>query len=598
MMDVQRQAEPKRHGDCSSACVRAAVSGSLFVALLLGASCSTTPSAEAPGRQYSLAFVGVAIVNVSNGELLTDQTVLIEGSRITGAGPRGRVAVPRGARVVDARGKYLIPGLWDMHVHSATSVEWHFPLFLAHGVTGVRNMHTSVDTALELTQAIKRRLASGALPGPRFIANGAILDGPVPLFAGAVRLGDAAAARPAVDSLAAAGADFLKVYQRLSRETYFAIAEHAKRRGIPFAGHVPGAVRAAEAADAGQRSIEHILALNLECSSQGDSIRAVQRARPPANYEDFLRLQHAFARSWSLEHCAPAIAALRRNATWFVPTMVIYWTEAHGGSALADRTTVSLTPPETLRQWDALDRDIPAWRREADATILEAGMATVRAFHDAGVPLLAGTDVGNPLLVPGYSLHRELELLVASGLTPLDALRTATLNPARFLEATDSLGTIASGKLADLVLLDANPLVEIRNTQRIAGVVLNGCYLDRNALDALRMRAPEEPRLQSTGSAATATHVSRVPMQLDDGWAVASPQDAGLDTWLLDSISLAIRRAGHYSSIHALLIARDSQLVTKNPAHGVRFVVGDGATSKLEFSKGDRVQFTSPREPR
>jgi predicted amidohydrolase YtcJ len=481
---------------------------------VLTAACSMGSLPAARGLA-DIAITHVTVVDVADGSVQPDQTVLISGNRITAVGASATVSVPSEARVVDARGRYLIPGLWDMHVHSAMNADWHFPLFVAHGVTGIRNMHTSADTALELTHAIRRRLVSESLLGPRMIANGAVIDGPVPLVDGSVRVGTAAAARAAVDSLADAGADFLKVYQRLSRDAYFALADQAKRRGIPFVGHVPAAVRVAEAADAGQRSIEHVLPMNIECSSHGDSIRALQRSRPPSSYEEFVRMQDAFARSWSRDHCAPAIGAMRQAGTWFVPTMAVYWAEAHGDSALAEAAATALVPAEILRGWKQAAQDVPAWRRTADAAILQAGMASVRAFHNAGVPLLAGTDVGVSLVVPGHSIHRELELLADAGLTPLEALRAATTEPARFLGATDSLGTIEVGKLADLVLLDANPLDHIANTRQIRGVVLNGRYLDRAALDELLETAAGSAHGGSTSRTGAAGNASPDLVLLD-----------------------------------------------------------------------------------
>ncbi len=463
--------------------------GVLAWCLLASAPTRAQTPAEAP-----LAITRVTVVDVESGQLLPDRTVVIVGNRIRDVASSDGARLPPGVRTVDGTGKYLIPGLWDMHVHSATSVEWHFPLFVAYGITGVRNMHTTVDSALELTQAIKRRLSSGTLVGPRFLANGAIVDGPAPIYPNAVRLGSPAAARAAVDSLASGGADFIKVYNRLPRAVYFALAEQAKRRGIPFVGHVPNDVRVAEAADAGQRSIEHVDALSFDCSAHGDSVRSAMRRSPPSSYQEFMRTQLALARTQSLETCAPVIDALRRNGTWFVPTLMVFWAEADPDAALADRSFAALVPAEQQRQWAAQARDAPAWQRETARARFEAGRAAAGALERAGVPLLAGTDLGNPLLAPGYSLHQELALLVDAGLTPLAALRTATLNPARFLQATDSLGTVAAGKLADLVLLDANPLEDIRSTRRIVGVVTNGRYLDRGALDALlasaKARAP------------------------------------------------------------------------------------------------------------
>lgn len=442
-------------------------------------------SPSGPRAAQPLALTNVTVIDVRDGTRHRNRTVVIDGTRIAAVGPSGDVAIPNGALVVDARGRYLIPGLWDMHVHSAGAAERDLPVYLALGITGVRNMHTSADTALELVAAIKRRIADGTLRGPRFIANGAIVDGPMPIHPGSIALGTPAAARAAVDSLAAAGADFIKVYDRLPRDVYLAIGEQAKLRGIPFVGHLPSAVRVAEAAIAGQRGIEHAGALSFECSPRGDSIRADLLAHPVSSYEEWVRTKGALARTWTVERCASAIEALRRNGTWFTPTLAVYWGAVHADSVLANARALAVVPVDVRRRWEADARESPEWRRDADAAILEAGTNTVRALHRAGVPLLAGTDTGNPLLIPGYSLHKELELLVSAGLTRLEALQTATINPARFLEATDSLGAVERGKLADLVLLDGDPLADIRNTRRIRAVVANGRYYDRAALDAL-----------------------------------------------------------------------------------------------------------------
>ena len=476
--------------------VRVSILASMLAPLLTG--CAPGTRSERAGSRAAvgadLAIQHVSIVDVTDGTILTDQTVLVAGNRIVAVGPAATTRPAAGARVVEGSGKYLIPGLWDMHVHSAASPRWHFPLFLAHGVTGVRNMHTTVDTALELTRSVKRRLAVGTLLGPRFLANGGVVDGPVPVWPGSVRLGSAEAARAAVDSLSAAGADFIKVYQRLPREAYLALADQARRRGIPFVGHVPNALTAIEAADAGQRSIEHVDGLTQACSSRGDSIRAFRRTQPYSSYEEVVRDQDVLARSWSSGHCAPTIEALRRNGTWFTPTLVLYWAPAYPDSVLANAAATAAIPPSVLQGWRTEADDLPPWRLEAEAAILGAGRAMVVALHRAGVALLAGTDVGNPFLVPGLSLHTELELLVQAGLTPLVALQAATIEPARFLQATDSLGTVAPGMLADLVLLDANPLDDISNTRGIHGVVTGGRYLDRETLDALIASASRSSR--------------------------------------------------------------------------------------------------------
>jgi imidazolonepropionase-like amidohydrolase len=441
------------------------------------------------GQQQDIALEHVTVIDVRDGRRSPDRTVVVSGRRITAVGPAGEVEVGQGARRIDATGLFVIPGLWDMHVHSAVAADHDLPLYLALGITGVRNMHTTVDTALELTQAIKRRLADGRLIGPRFIANGAVVDGPFPIQRGSVALATPEAARAAVDSLARGGADFIKVYSRLPRDVYYAVAGEAKKVGIPWVGHVPNALRVAEAADAGQKSIEHIDAFIFDCSAEGDSIRQAlvdgTAFDPSAGFIGFVRLQHELLRTWNLDLCRDAIDALRRNGTWFVPTFAIFDATAHPEAVLADSAALSTMPAEQVRQWKDEARGMPPVMVEVNTALMKAGTKLVEALHRAGVGFLAGADVGNAFLVPGFSLHKELELMTAAGLSPLEALQTATLNPARFLGATDSLGSIEPGKLADLVLLDADPLEDIRNTRSIRVVVSDGRYFDRAALDGM-----------------------------------------------------------------------------------------------------------------
>jgi imidazolonepropionase-like amidohydrolase len=446
------------------------------------------PAQETPAGQR-LVLTGVTVVDVREGRLLPDRTVVVVGDRIVAVGAGDPTPVPAGARVVDARGGYLIPGLWDMHVHSAVAATREFPLYLALGITGVRNMHATPDTALALVRALRTQVAAGTLLGPRFLANGAVVDGPEPAQPGSVAVGTAAAARSAVDSLVAGGADFIKVYVRLPRDAYFGVAAQAKALGIPFVGHVPIAIRAEEAADAGQRSIEHTHELDWSCSTHGDSIRAAFLADPTPDRTTYRRARAALTATWDGPHCAAAITALKRNATWFVPTLVVAWAPLAGDTVLGDSAAAAVVPVALVERWRSGERALPTEARGVAESGLRSGLALVQLLHAAGVPLLAGTDVGNPFVVPGYSLHTELALLVRAGLSPLAALQAATLNPARFLAATDSLGTVEPGRLADLVLLDGDPLADIRNTTRIRAVITNGRYLDRSTLDALLAEA-------------------------------------------------------------------------------------------------------------
>jgi imidazolonepropionase-like amidohydrolase len=485
----------------------------LGIACLLLTACTRAQAPTVPIRDVrtaapTVAIRGVTVVDVTDGSLRGKQTVLLAGNRITAVGPADQVRIPRDAELVDAPDGFLIPGLWDMHVHSVAKVaedranasvaahEWHFALFLAHGVTGVRNMNDGTgDVTLELTKSVRRRLAKGDLRGPpRFLTAGPSVDGDPPLATNPVVVRTAAEARAAVEQLASNGADLVKVYENLSREAYFAILDEARRRGIPVDGHVPFRVTPEEAAAAGQRTAEHPEALAVGCSTAAEAERK-RFARVLADYnslpesEQFLAMFRHFRALYDSRDpaaCASAIEAYRRNGVAVTADLVAYHHVVHAEQILADAARMRLVPDEIRRNWE--NRFKSGALREFQAIlrpILPLELANVRLFNEAGVLLLAGTDVGVPLQVPGISLHVELERLVEAGLTPLEALQTATVNPARVLEMADSLGTVEPGKLADLVLLDANPLADISNTQRIRAVIADGRLYRRADLDRL-----------------------------------------------------------------------------------------------------------------
>lgn len=417
------------------------------------------------------------VIDLARGERVPDQTVVVVGARVAAVGPSAgprRLRPPAGARVVDGRGGYLIPGLWDMHVHvlgrgrEATL----FPLLLAHGVTGVRNMHAAVP--LDSAVRVRAAVAAGQVLGPRLVLSGPLVDGPTPwAHAGALVVATPEAARRAVDSLADEGADFIKVYDALAPAAYLAVTVEAARRGLAVAGHIPRRVRPEQAAAAGQRSVEHLYGLVPACGGGPPGAGAGRAAAPDSG------------------RCRAVVDAFGRHGTYQTPTLALHRAQADPAAVLADAARMTLVAPATRERWRGLfaatiRSDSARRRLTADG---RARLGAVGALHRAGVPILAGTDVGNPLLVPGASLHDELALLVEAGLTPLAALRAATLEPARYLRATDSLGSVSAGALADLVLLDADPLVDIGNARRMRAVIANGRLLDRPALQALRTDA-------------------------------------------------------------------------------------------------------------
>jgi imidazolonepropionase-like amidohydrolase len=461
----------------------------------------------ARAQSPTVAVRGVTVVDVRDGSLRPERTVLVAGNRITAVGPADQVRTPDDADVVDAAGGFLIPGLWDMHVHSVANValdqgqavaaqDWHFSLFLAHGVTGVRNMNDgTADLALERSKSVRRRLAKGDLRGPsRFLTAGPALDGDPPLGSKAVVVRTAAEARAAVEQLASNGADLVKVYENLSREAYFGIMNEAQRRGIPVDGHVPFRITPEEAANAGQRTAEHPEALAAGCSTAAEAERK-RFASVLADYnslperEKFLamfRHTRALYDSRDPAVCGSAIEAYRRKGVAVTADLVAYHHVVHAKQILADAARMRLVPREIRRNWEKwLDSETTREFQSILGPIVPLELENVRLLNKAGILLLAGTDVGVPLQVPGISLHVELERLVEAGLTPLEALRTATLNPAHVLGMTNSLGTVEAGKLADLVLLDADPLADIRNTQKIRAVLANGRLYRRTELDQL-----------------------------------------------------------------------------------------------------------------
>ena len=421
-----------------------------------------------------VALTHVTAIDVDRGTARPDLTVLIDGSRITAIGPAATTPTPSTASIINARGKYLIPGLWDMHVHTVVPTGRHLlGLYVANGVTGVRDMGGDFATI----RRWRSEIASGALVGPRIVAAGPYLEGhSSPIAHIEVHTPDDA--RRAVDSLAALGVDFVKVHSALPRETFFAAARAARARHLALAGHLSRNVTVEEASDSGQRSLEHLLGFVNVCTpAESVAFAAVDPLRRVVFNTCTSRDQRS------------VYAHLARNGTWVTPTLATAWEfavlpkhEVPGDSLsrfVSDSLRVYLTqifdpPPELPADGDVLGRRLFAKRRQL-----------VRALHDAGVPLLAGTDAPMRNVPPGFGLHEELAELTRSGLTPIAALRAATYEPARYFSALDSLGTIEVGKLADLVLLDADPRADIDNARRIAAVLTRGRVYDRSALDRL-----------------------------------------------------------------------------------------------------------------
>jgi imidazolonepropionase-like amidohydrolase len=443
--------------------------------------------AQSAAQSRAFAFTHVTVIDTLTGKLNSDATVVIEGERIVAVGKTGRVRVPREAEVLDATGKFLIPGLWDMHFHTPPDDkqgrEIFLPLAIANGVTGIRNMF-GYDGALKQ----RSDLSSGKLLGPRMILASPVVDGPVPMWPGSIAVADPAAGRETVRTLKQSGYDFIKVYQFLRRETYFAIADESKKQNIPIAGHVPFSLTAREASDAGQKSFEHLFGLGVACSADEERLRPSLAAAAAqvdqsmaAHMALFVRNESEPLASYDEAKAVALFKHLARNGTYAVPTLVLHYSLGLGPDPPIRNDPRLKYMPANIRQifvWEL--PFFPNWK-----PVYERMSSMTATMHRAGMKILAGTDTPNTYCFPGFGLHDELELFVKAGLTPLEALQTATVNAAAYLNLSRSLGTIEKGKLADLVLLDANPLQTIGNTRRIAGVVVNGKYLPKTSLEKI-----------------------------------------------------------------------------------------------------------------
>jgi imidazolonepropionase-like amidohydrolase len=449
----------------------------LFAALL----CALPQWAQSPeGAGVSLVFTHVTVIDTATGALQPDTFVIITSDRIEQVGTKHHVKVPKDGKIIDATGKFMIPGLWDMHVHAffddraESGRDVTLPLFIANGVTGVRDMGSNLDPVLQARKDIEDK----RLLGPRMIVSGPMLDGPKSTYKSAMAIATPEDGRRAVDMLKSRGVDFIKIQSYVPRDAYFAIVDECKKQNLVFVGHVPDSIRGSEASNAGQKSLEHLIGIFEGSSTVEDDL--LTGPKSPGRFLD----------TYDATKEAAIIRLLAKNHTWQCPTL--YWER---GQWLVDVIDPNKDPdlkyaPVSWREkaWPKATKSIikemdtdPLSVRER---FVQHELDIVKRLNQAGVPFLAGTDCPAGVdVLPGFSLHLELQRFIAAGFTPLEALQTATLRPAQFLDKLNDYGKVEMGKVADLVLLDANPLDDIRNTQKIAAVVAAGRYFSRASLD-------------------------------------------------------------------------------------------------------------------
>lgn len=445
----------------------------------------------------TLAITNVTVVDVEDGRSRTAQTVVIESGRIRDVVDSASARVPRGAAIVDGRGKFLVPGFWDMHVHSHRDRRWtyHYPLFVAHGVTGVRDAGTHLASALAWISAT----ASNPL-APTVIWGSPPLDGPPPVLSFGLAVESEDAADEMVALLQRSGFDFVKTYDRLPTATYRALARAAERANLRLEGHVPLGMSPAEAAAAGHDLIDH-LTLVVESCTPGALERVHSRFEESPDDADSMALLMdpelvPLLKGYRDETCRELFATFAQRSVWQVPTLVQlrgFVLPRESARLSSDRTAD--TTPALLAEWQKAAQESEQASDAAGVAMLHRQMALLRPMQDAGVRLMVGTDTsGEQWVFAGSSVHDEMALFVESGLTPLEALQAATLGPLQYAGRASGGKAITANEVADLVLLDADPRGDIAATRAIHAVIMRGRLFDRAALDQLRIQAQATAR--------------------------------------------------------------------------------------------------------
>jgi imidazolonepropionase-like amidohydrolase len=426
-----------------------------------------------------VALVGATLIDGTGGPPLADAAVVVRRGKVESVGARAGYRLPQRTTEVDVSGRWIIPGLIDAHTHLAPGATWAPSRYLAWGVTTVRDVHGGLNAVL----ALRKHANLGTGDSPRIYAAGAMIDGLPTSYSDALGVNGENDARKAVDRLVSAGVDFIKVYTHVDAPLLRAIIDEARSFNVGVSGHL-GMTDAITAAKGGISCIEHMTGVPEAVSRYRSSLIA-------AHYRGFFPGWTAFGRSWAdldSAELTQVASRLAEEKITIVPTLVLHETLSRLDDPAVLRDPALAAVPETPKQeWDVRGMINRAGWTELDFTAFRRSRPMqdlfLRAFAASGGRIAAGTDSPNQLLVPGYSQHREMELLVGAGLTPREALRAATRNGAVLL-GVDSLGSVAPGKVADLVVLTKNPLTDIRNTRSIEAVMTHGRLLDTDSIRA------------------------------------------------------------------------------------------------------------------
>lgn len=441
-------------------------------------------SCQEKNQKEAILISNANIIDVTSGAILNNKDLLIENDRI-----QKIVDHPSSQEVqfsIDGTGKYIIPGLWDMHAHIVDD-GWVLNLYTSLGVTGIRSMHGFPS----VMEDIKNNRKDGFYHGFEFLYSSPITDGPGENWPGSSIASSPEEGRELVREYVKKGYDFVKIYHRLDFDTYQAIVEECRNLNITFAGHVPNKLTTEQVIASGQKSIEHWL--GLEHALPNTDFMKSQFT----DYQSYGHFLHDFLEQYDSSMAKNVLKITKTDQTWFCPTMVTQKISAYTiaqDSVYKSDDRLKYIPQEEQDYWfgEGTEEGTPSYLitpeeySESEIAFYQLQLSYLKPMLDNGSRFLAGTDTSNPNIYPGFSLHEELQLFVEAGFSELEALQTATLNPAIYANRLKDLGTVEQGKIANLVILDKNPLENIENTLSIYGLVRRGTYLDYTTLERLR----------------------------------------------------------------------------------------------------------------
>jgi imidazolonepropionase-like amidohydrolase len=442
----------------------------------------------------------VSIINVKNGQILSDHSILVSDGKIKSILPTKELDIIDFSEIIDAKGSFVIPGLWDMHAHLRANklppeiiTDWMMPLLVANGVTGVREMTSSCETedqgpvCLEQMREWQEEIEMGTLDGPRFLSLSSFqLNSPREHDYRKKEI------KQMIETFAEQNIDLIKIYTGLSPKAYNRVIHEAKKHNIPVGGHIPLRMTISEASTKGLKSLEHARDFLFDCFPDSKSFRKSAKSQDPP-----IDIMYDMVDEFDEKKCQKIFQVMIKNKTWYVPTHLTRRMEAFADNfEFINDNRNQYIPKMLLDSWkNDADRviaiDSTKYGRDAFMKFYRKGLEITGEAHDAGVRIIVGTDGGDSFVYPGFGVHDELRELVKAGLTPLEAIQAATIHSAEFLNLQKSFGSIEVGKKADFILLKHNPLVNIENTQTMKAVIYRGEYFNSDKLNSLLGKAKD-----------------------------------------------------------------------------------------------------------